>query len=173
MAQTTHSRVERNLHTAELMALQRSVHRLAVRLESARQQRLASNADSVLDEREEQVQFEVHGDASMTPGTVFVDVDFTQAFTASNGRRMSQLLVPHVWFGFEQRAANAGGAPATVPVILAGIVTAWTRQDGVNITGARLAVTAMAATPITFRAVVHATFQGYGMPRDPETDLEN
>jgi hypothetical protein len=63
---------------------------------------------------------------------------------------------------------------AATDVILNAIVVGWRYDEAGNIIGARVRVGAQAPDgAANFKAVVHATFQGYGIPRDPQLDMEN
>jgi hypothetical protein len=86
--------------------LQRSVRKLAVDLVRDSDKRHTANADTVLAEREEQVQLEVRGTATATMAFTTIDVPFQQCFSRSNSRRNSQFDRPHVWFGFELLSAT-------------------------------------------------------------------
>lgn len=62
---------------------------------------------------------------------------------------------------------------ARTDVLLNATVVGWEFDNGGNITGVRVRVAATAPEgPTNFRAIVHGSFQGYGVPRDPQPDLE-
>lgn len=82
-------------------ALQRSVRKLAVDLVRDTDARRKLNADTELAEREEQVQLEVSGTATPTPGWQTIDVPFEHTFVMSDDRRMSTLERPHIYIGVE------------------------------------------------------------------------
>lgn len=155
--------------------LARSVRKLAVDIVRDTSVKRLRDADTVLAEREEQVQLAVSGLATAAPGWAVIAVPFQQVFTTSTERRQSQLDRPHTWFGYEMVSLSDAetDAPSAGGVMLAAHVSSWSMQDGINITGAKVAVSAFAPVrSFNFRAVVHMTFQGYGVPRDPEPDME-
>lgn len=62
---------------------------------------------------------------------------------------------------------------AATDVIVTANVVGWTFDDAGNIVGAQLRVGVQAPEGTTdFRAVVHATFQGYGVLTEPQPDME-
>lgn len=99
--------------------LQRSVRKLAVDIVRDTRAKHERDADTVLAEREEQVQFEVSGTA--TPATAYttIVIPFQQAFVVDDDRRDSQLDRPHALFGYEllgtiEAVADTGGGGGVV-----------------------------------------------------------
>lgn len=123
-----------------------------------------------LDEREEQVHIDLAGKAAVGNTWVLSDVDFQHSFTGESGRRMSQLDRPHTWFGGEARKASVDGQAITPLLTITAAVIGWTIQGGSAITGCKLAICITSAIACDFQAVLHATFQGFGVPRDPTSE---
>lgn len=155
--------------------LQRSVRKLAVDIVRDVGARAQLNADTVLAEREEQVQLDLRGTATSTPAWSQLEVPFQHAFLTSNARRNSQLVRPHFTPGFELLSvSNPQNEPVVGGVLILPTVIGWKVESGIAITGVTVALCAWAPAGIelSFRAVAHLTFQGFGMPQDPEPDME-
>lgn len=163
------------MNPAELHALERAVSGLAVGVAHEAQRRAERNADGVPAEREEQWQIDLSGTATSTPTTTVVTLDFEHAFLTAIARRMSQLDRPQFHHGFEfSRVSDSAGNPSVVPPMLSAAVVKWKFDGGMNITGATVAITALAVgAQLTFRGVAHLTFQGYGVIRDSQPDQED
>jgi hypothetical protein len=176
----TPSMDQRQFEVAEQHALATSIRRLAIDVHRDASARKALDENQQLSERMEQHQFELNGAATPTPIWATASLPFDHVFTTAAARRQSQLLVPQVWFGFELLAAFASDpatavrTPADPRVMLGGSVIGWDRT-GTNITGCTVQLWAMCDPALAvqeFQAVVHATFQGYGVISDPEPDME-
>lgn len=124
-------------------------------------------------EREQQFQYDVTGSIGFAPVEDTIKILFDTMFLYEYGnRRDSQLLEPFVKFGFSQVVGPAG----TIPYAH---VVDWKQDSDLNYIGATVVVGAhnpsIALTgassheSLTFKATLHASFQGYGVPLDPAT----
>lgn len=157
--------------------LERTIRGMAIDIARDAAVRKARDADQMLAERMEQHQFEVAGVADEAPRWMTVTLPFDHVFTTSTGRRASQLLRPQVKVGVEfVRVLDALAVPRTPaePLVTLFVAVSGWIEDGPNITGAKLRVRAQADAGVQqdFEAVVHATFQGYGVIAEEQPDLE-
>lgn len=157
--------------------LQRSLARLTVDAHRQIRSRDQQTMYYELAEREHQFQFPITGTVGMVPVETTITILFDIMFLYEYGyRRDSQLLEPHTRFGFTSLSAPAG----TVPYAH---VKDWIQDVDLNYVGAHvivgvhnpgIAVTGVEALSSTqFQVNLHCSFQGYGVPIDPDDPASN
>jgi hypothetical protein len=155
---------------AETAALLRSATKLATGFAADVAAHTEAYADWGLAEREEQVHVDLAGTAGTDPFWAFVDIDFQHSFALDSSRRMSQLDRPHTAFGADVRSASIDGVDIPRAVNISAVVSDWTIHSGAAAVGCTLAICVFAIAGCDFTAVLHASFQGYGVPRDPNIE---
>jgi hypothetical protein len=159
-------------------SLSRSIQRLAVDVVRDRERRVAGTGPMRMAEREEQFQIQVSGIATDMPGYVSAELEFETGFVIASGDRNSELQRPQVMMGYELTEVariNVEAGQVTQPpalgVILCAVIRDWKFTESLVMTGASVAVTAIApGDEVSFRGFVHVTFEGYGAPTEPKPD---
>lgn len=128
---------------------------------TAKQARLAP---SKLDEREQQFQIDISGDADATIAWRQIDLKFRVLFVNATGQRDSPYTLPTFTYG----ASISSGTP----VMVTACVLKYAIEHDESVTGCRIAVGAasIGQGAIGFRGKLHACFQGYGAPNENEED---
>lgn len=108
---------------------------------------------------EENIKVDVHGRAEEFAVWTRLQIDFETVFIDASGQRDTEFDRPHFTFGGE---TIKGG-----PVALQACVTDWDINDRDEVVGCVLAIAATSTDlSRTFQGILHAKFQGYGMPAD-------
>ena len=152
--------------------IHRSIARWSIDFQRLSQKR-ATAADAYgLAEQEFQVTYEFSGNVGSAPVEDDLTIPFTKVtFVADAGnQRDSQLDRPFAKLSFE----IVSGPPGIIPY---GYVKAWVFDDDFNYEGAVIAVgvhcPVLPDTDTAFLGIVHAAFQGFGAPWDPDGPFDS
>lgn len=152
--------------------IQRTLARATLTLHRQMETRREAAKHYGMGEREQQFQHPFSGKLGTFPVSVTFKILFDILFLGDAGvRRDSQLDEPQSRFGFRLTSAAEG-------TMVSAHVASWIRDDGFNYVGANVTLTVHNPTiafygpgsvpSLEFQGVIHCSFQGYGVPLDPD-----
>jgi hypothetical protein len=162
--------------SADQHRLARSIRRLAIGVVRDVETRRGGRAANTVDEREEQFQIALAGTATDYPLWQAVELPLNTAFSIATGNRDSTLQRPQVSFGYELTLVQRQNdvlvwEPVSDGVILSAAVRDYHFDAAQTIDRATILLCAIApGDELQFSGFVHATFQGFGAPRDSQPD---
>lgn len=152
-------------------SIHRSIAKMSVDLHRAMEHRRSLTRDYEIGEHEQQYQYDFHGRVGILPVENTLTIPFGIIYVADPGnQRASYLDRPLAKLAIEMRRAPAG-------TLAYPHLARWKRDDDFNFVGAVIRVTVhcpaiaiegLMPHDFTYDGILHAAFQGFGGPWDPD-----